>query len=215
MAEPFTIEFTFRSQRFNDASAGLRAFAAALEKDWDGSAKVLSAELRVYLEQAVEALQKRHGNPWPGGTTENSLSKRSGDLLSAIAGSVRVGGDTFNSVEGSIGAPGVPYGRIHEVGGVIRAKNGKYLTIPLPAALDSRGVALKKSARDWDSTFVARSKAGNLLIFQKRGASIAPLYVLKEEVTIRPRLNMGATLRVGLPYFVDRVVDKIANSVRG
>ena len=51
-----------------------------------------------------------------------------------------------------------------------------------PAALDSTGQPLQSSPRDWPNTFVAQSKAGNLLIFQRRGTSIVPLYVLKTSV---------------------------------
>jgi hypothetical protein len=70
-----------------------------------------------------------------------------------------------------------------------------------------------KSARDWPNTFVAKTKAGNLVIFQKRGATIVPLYVLKTQVTIPPRLNMRTSLDAGLPYFVDRAMDAIVRSV--
>ena len=85
---------------------------------------------------------------------------------------MEVKGETIETVEGSISAG--RYG-IHEVGGVIRAKSARYLTIPLPAALDRRGVARQPSARGWKNTFVAESKRGNLLIFQRRGAQIVPL----------------------------------------
>ena len=101
----------------------------------------------------------------PGGTSATSLSKRSGALVAAIAGSVQVKGTTFEDIQGSIGAPGIPYARIQETGGIIRAKNVKFLTIPLPAALNANGTPIMKSARDWPNTFVAKTKAGNLVIF--------------------------------------------------
>ena len=141
MADPFTIEFEFKNKRFTDAALGLHSFYEALNKDWDGAAKVLSKELREFLTQVVEAIVQRNSGGWPGGTTDNSLSKRDGKLMAAIEGSIEVHGETFDSIQGSIGAPGVVYARIQELGGTIHAKNAKYLAIPLPAALDASGHA--------------------------------------------------------------------------
>ena len=82
----------------------------------------------------------------------------------------------------------------------IRAKNGRYLTIPISkqyggGAVTTTGV-VRKPARQWEDTFVAMSKKGNLIIFQNKGNNkIVPLFVLKEEVTlpyrpyVRPSLN--------------------------
>ena len=215
MAEAYSIEFEFRNQRYQNAELGLKAFSEAVLKDWDGSAKVLSKELRDFLDQVANALAGRHSGGWPGGTTPQTLSRRSGALTTAILKSVEVLGRTMETVEGHIGAPGVPYAGIQEAGGTIKAKSGKFLCIPLPSALDSQGLPLKSSPRDWPNTFCARSKAGNLLIFQRRGTSVIPLYVLKDSVTIPPRLGMRKTLDAGLPYFVERAMDEMVRSIRG
>lgn len=127
---------------------------------------------------------------------------------------MRIAGQTFDTIQGSIGAD-VPYAAIQEFGGTISAENGKYLCIPLPAALDSSGVPLKSSSRDWPNTFVKTSKAGNLLIFQRRGTSVIPLYVLKTSVVIPPRLGMKKTLDAGLPYFVERAMDRMVAAING
>jgi hypothetical protein len=66
------------------------------------------------------------------------------------------------------------------------------------AALDSKGVPLKANPRMWDSTFVATLKAGNLLIFQRQGPNIIPLYVQKASVYIPPRLGLSDAIRTGL-----------------
>jgi len=212
MPGPLTIEFQFRDKKFTDAAAGLKAFSDTLKKDWDGSAKVLSRELKDFLDSVALALVKRHSGAWPGGTTVDTLSKRSGTLTNSIVSSVRIAGDTFSTIQGMIGSD-TPYAAIQEFGGTIKAKNVTYLTIPLRAALDGNGVPLKSKARDWPNTFVARSKAGNLIIFQKRGTSIVPLYVLKTSVTIPPRLGMKKTLDAGLPYFVGRAMDELVKAI--
>lgn len=211
MSSELTLEFQFRNKRFKDAEAGLRAFHTYLKKSWDGSAKVLSEELRAFLDEVAQALVQRHSGAWPGGTTAQTLSKRSGKMLESIVESVEVQGQTFSTIRGTIG--GSMIAGVQEFGATIRPKSAKYLTVPLPAALNSDGTPKKKSAREWANTFVARSKAGNLIIFQKRGTQIIPLYVLKTSVTIPPRLGMRTTLDVGLPYFVEKSMDAIVRAV--
>lgn len=210
----FTFEFEFRSKRFQDADQGLRAFAQAMGKGIDRAGPVLGRELRKYLDTVAEAMAQRHGGSWPGGTTDKTLSRRSGKLVQAIRDSVEVTGSKIDDVQGRIGARGIPYGRIHEFGGVITAKNAKFLTIPLPAALNADGTPKKRSARDWDKTFVATSKAGNLIIFRREGKSVVPLYVLKTSVKIPPRLGLIDTLQKTLPYFVDTAMDAMLKELR-
>jgi len=188
----------------------LKAFVSHLRRDWDGSAKILSIELRQFLDDVAKALVERHSNPWPGGTTPQTLSKRSGQMLQSIIGSVEVRGQTFTTIQGFIG--GSRIARVQEFGATITPKRAKYLTVPLPAALNENGTPKKQKARDWKNTFVAKSKAGNLIIFQKRGSGIVPLYVLKNSVTIPPRLGLKKTLEVGIPYFVDRAMDSIVRA---
>lgn len=209
--KPLELGFQFRNRRFKDAEVGLRTFHQVLKKDWDGSAKVLSGEIRSFLDTVVGALAQRHSGAWPGGTGPKTLSKRTGNLINSIEKSVRIKGTTFGDLEGHISAafPGI----VHEFGATITPKKAKYLTVPLPAALDGRGVPYKKSARDWDHTFVAKSRKGNLIIFQRRGTQIVPLYVLKTSVKIPPRLGMQETLNIGIPHFVERAMDRIVKSV--
>ncbi|CAA2141482.1 hypothetical protein [Hyphomicrobium sp. ghe19] len=201
----------FRNKRFNDASKGLAALAKELNADWDGAAKVLSKELQSFLNSVAEALAKRHGNAWPGGTGEKTLSRRSGKLVASILSSVTVTGTHYDEIKGYIGAA-FP-GPVHEYGATIRPKTAKFLTVPLPAALNPNGTPKKKSAREWQNTFVARTKAGNLVIFQKTGTQIIPLYVLRTMVKIKPRLGMQETISAGLPYFVDRAADQIVRAM--
>lgn len=204
-----SIELQFGKKTYPDIQEGLNAVVAELRKSWEGSAKEAGAALKMYLEEVAQQLATRHGTAWPGGTTENSLSKRTGAGVASIIRSVNVKGSTWATLTGGIG--GVGYLGIHEYGGTISSK-GKLLTIPLPAAMNSRGVA-PPFARQWRNTFTARSKKGNLLIFQKRGSQIVPLYVLVDKVTIKPRLGMRRELEDNIPYFLDQATDRIANEV--
>jgi hypothetical protein len=211
VATTLDFSFEFRNKRFKDAESGFRAFAQAIKQNWEGSAKVLSAELREFLDGVADALAQRHGGAWPGGTTTNTLSRRSGAMVQSIVESVQVNGRAFDKITGQIG--GSMIAAMQEFGATITPKTAKYLTVPLPAALDSKGLPRKKSAREWDNTFVARSKAGNLIIFQRDGAKIVPLFVLKTSVTIPPRLGMRKTLDTGIPYFVERAMDALVREL--
>jgi hypothetical protein len=117
------------------------------------------------------------------------------------------------TVTGTIGSD-LPYARIQEFGGTITPKKAKFLAIPLPAALNANGTPIKSSPRDWPNTFCAKSKAGNLLIFQRRGTQIVPLYVLKSSVYIPPRLGLKKTLDAGIPYFVERAMDQMVRNLQ-
>jgi hypothetical protein len=138
-----------------------------------------------------------------GGTTDTRLRARTGKLRAScipIKTEIKEG-----SVEGGISF-GTVYGRVH-VGPkgqttTITPKKGKYLTIPLPAAMTGAGVA-RGSARKgpWGETFVAKSKeTGGLIIFGKRKimsgkkagelrGKITPLFLLLKSVRIKARVH--------------------------
>ena len=138
-----------------------------------------------------------------GGTTDTRLRARTGKLRAScipIKTEIKEG-----SVEGGISF-GTVYGRVH-VGPkgqttTITPKKGKYLTIPLPAAMTGAGVA-RGSARQgpWGETFVAKSKeTGSLIIFGKRKITsgkkvgelrgqITPLFLLLKSVRIKARVH--------------------------
>lgn len=88
----------------------------------------------------------------------------------------------------------IRYARIHNYGGVIRAKK-KYLTIPI--AREAKG----KSARSFQDTFIFKSKrTGNLFIAQKNGVNLKTLYLLKKQITIPARRFMGINQRMADKY---------------
>ena len=177
------------------------------------SAARLSTELQQFLTNLAVQLAAKHSGSWPSGTTASTLSRRSGALVAALVAGAKVSGSSLDSLQGSLSGP--DYMMAQEFGATISVGGSRYLAIPLPAALTSNGLPLKQSPRDWSNTFVAMSRAGNLLIFQKQGADIVPLYILKNAVMIRPRLGARQALKDGLPYFTQRAVDAIAASIRG
>lgn len=162
-------------------------------------------EMRKYFTAVSDDLHRRHGSAWPGGTGPESLSRRSGAGLRSVKNFMVKG-----TGEGATGYFRLNrYMAFHERGGWIRAKSAKFLTIPLPAALNANGTPRQLSARQWQGTFIARSRAGNLIIFQKRGREIVPLYVLKKSVRIRARLGLKKTLVRLRPSFRRGMVQRI------
>lgn len=193
------------SKRFLSPAQGFNEIARELGRFWDGEVRVVAGVLKAHLKDVAMILRARHSSKWPSGGGQ-TLSMRSGRGMTSILRSVDVKGTTWETLSGSIG--GNRYLAIHETGGTIVAKK-QFLTIPLPAALTSRGEEIRP-APQWEDTFVGRSQAGNLLIFQRRGAGIVPLYVLKSSVYIPARLGMRSTIEKRMPYFAAKVADAVA-----
>lgn len=78
----------------------------------------------------------------------------------------------------------------HEHGALIRPRRRKYLAVPLAAVKTAAG-DVRGGPRSYSNTFFARSKAGNLILFQKRGAGQAPtpLFAMVSQVRIPRRLG--------------------------
>ncbi len=211
MADVITFGIEFHGKRFDDAGTGLRYFAQSLNQGAERLGPVLAKELRDYLTFVASEMSNRHGTAWPGGTTANTLSVRDGALTKSLRDGVKVEGDKLDTVRGEM--RGVFYAKVHEYGAVIKVKNAKYLAIPLPAALGPTGMPLKPGPRFWTDTFVIKSKAGNLLIVQRQGGKIVPLYVLKTQVTIPQRLGLRKTVQTGLPFFQEKATEAMLKTL--
>ena len=209
MAETeFDLDLRIGDKRFRSAAVGLRALAARSHSAVLDLTPIARREMIDILDTVVDAMKQRHSRRWlwgsrlPKGERAGKLAKRSGASLAALRPKIKH--DT-EEVTGTIVVP-FPLS-VHETGATIRAR-GKLLAIPLQAALNGRGIPKKRGPRAWKNTFVARSKKGNLLIFQKQFGSIIPLYVLKKQVKIPKRLGLGLTMDKAAPIYIERVFDK-------
>lgn len=211
MAKDNGIVVVIGGKDFDDPFEGMASVIKMLNDAPDRAAIQITKDLRTYLQRVATKLKEFHSKPWsPGARDPNNLHRRSGEGLASIQRSIAVvPSSTLARTYGKITTGTMT---IHETGGVIVANAGGYLTIPLPAALDSRGVPIYPSSRDWPNTFIQRSRKGNLIIFQRKlGTSqITPLYVLKNSVKIPPRLRMEQTLLGDLPFFQERMIDALA-----
>ncbi len=210
------LDFEFRNRRFRDAAKGLEAFAGQLGRNAEKLPAELEKALKEFLAEVRKALISRHSKPFSNpanvpATGERDLLRRTGGVEGIRAFTSRTGKD----IEGVAGGLVVPFPiSVHEKGATIRAKRAQFLTIPLSAALDSRGVPLRASARQWENTFVQRSRRGNLLIFQKRAAGIVPLYLLKRQVTLPPRLEAQESLEAGREFFIDEATERMFKALQ-
>jgi len=146
--------------------------------------------MRDYLERVTERVAKGI-KPYSGPRPTKHLNSRSGRGLKSLKEFlVR---DRGRDIEGVVALP--RHMAQHEFGGEIKARNGKYLTIPLPAALKPDGTPKKMSARAWEGTYVVDGKRGTKVIMQHRPGRDVPIYVLKRKVRISPRLGLRKALR--------------------
>ena len=207
-------EVSVSGRVFADFEEGVSELLRGIDKAIDRSAVRVKREMVRALQRVSRQMERQHGNPWDGSVAHNNptLFRRSGGGLRSIRDSIHVRGrDTkLSSIEGRISAARLS---VHETGATIRPRSARFLTIPLPAAMDRRGVPLRRRARDWDNTFVATSRRGNLLIFRREAGGIAPLYLLKTSVTLRPRLGMADAVADVLPFFERRAFEQIADAI--
>lgn len=211
MLPEVVVELDWRNKRYRDIERGLRAVGDDFERDLEALTPIVRKLLMQYMEGVVLSVAARTGTPWPQGTSPKgqfpgTLSRRSGDLRSKLNPAfIKVTGNETSDLAVSFTLTGIA--AVHEQGAVIKPKKAKYLTIPLPPALDSRGVPKKPSARDWADTFILRSKKGNLLIVQKGEGKgkITPLYVLKKSVVIPKRLAFQEAFESGRDMLADKI----------
>ncbi len=219
MAKPeFSLTFEYGGKRFTDAARGLNAFADAVYVPLDDLGPEVKKVFKDILDTVADAMKQRHSDGWsptrkgPLGDRAGRLAKRSGKMVKSIQRSVKVKRLNKKEVIGAIG--GNVAARTHERGAVIRPRKKKFLAIPLPAALDSRGVPKKTKARDWPNLFVVTSKKGNLLLVRKKGAGIEPMYLLTKKAVIPRRLGLQATLTKAAPTFNDLLFDLIVRKIQ-
>jgi phage gpG-like protein len=144
------------------------------------------------------------------------LKVRSGRLHTSIGSIVDDSGNQLHGIIGSGVRQGqrVPYADIHETGGTITPKRVNWLTIPLRAALTPAGMP-RGRARDFENTFFAYSKAGNLILFQLKGKKAVALFLLKKSVTIPARRYMSITAEECAGQIADIMINRIDKELQG
>ncbi len=173
----------------------------------------MKKEIQMYLEAIALEMENKHAGGYPGGTTDHSLSRRSGKSIDSIQKSIQISGRGLKDTIGTMG--GNSNLNTHEYGATLTPKNAQYLTVPLDAALHSDGTPKRLSLREWDNTFVGTSKDGTKKIVYLRllKNKVVPLYLLVSSVEIKPRLGMREAANSKLSEFTTRLANSIINDI--
>lgn len=114
-----------------------------------------------------------------------------------------------NRIIGKIGAT-APYAPVHEFGATITPKKTKFLAIPLGPAKTAAGAARAPGPRHYSNTFIRKSKAGKLIIFQKLGKKrIIPLFVLVKRVVVPKRPWLLPAINKSVPRIMKAIMRRI------
>ena len=181
---------------------------------------------QVLFKRLTQAVEHARANYLTGGTTDTRLAVRTGALRASFGFEMQGTGAEISARIGYIlpqrsasGGDPLVYARIHEGwpdgrnATTIHPRNAKYLAIPLDAAKTPAGVA-RGRPRDFVNTFVRKSKAGNLVIFQKTGnGGIQPLFVLKTAVTIPARPALRPTMNTFVPLILRDLGEAVVKTV--
>ena len=210
------------SRRFKNATQGLRVFTSDLTNalTMKEMRPVVRRNLIRYIKLVEKVMRDRHSTPFsfsqldlrlPQGARTGKLAKRSGRALAALAKSA-ANPERVSTGTGETALIKGPFYLItHEEGRTIRGK--PWLTIPLPAAMNSNGTPKRRSARDWQNLVILGRKGKgskqSIVIGQKRGGKVIPLYVLKRQVRIAPRLGLAVTLRAKRAIFIDLLMNDL------
>jgi len=143
--------------------------------------------------------------------SDSGLHVRTGDLRrSEQAMPVE---ETMHGVKGGMMASQkLPYGPIQEFGGVIRAKNATYLTIPMEEALTSAGVA-RFSAGEAEAAGY-RTFVHNHMIFGVKDGVLYPLFYLVPSVTIPARPYVGPVRDANRVYIEEQLKQAVSEGIR-
>jgi hypothetical protein len=142
---------------------------------------------------------------------------RTGALRSAISSRVQQQGHTTLGTLGYLQG-NAPYASVHEgwpdnrASTTIRPTHSKYLTIPLIGAMTSAGVP-RGRARDFPDTFFAQPH-GHLILFQRQGTRVVPLFLLVTSVTIPARPALVPAMERALPLIVRDLTDAVTAPLR-
>lgn len=127
-----------------------------------------------------------------------AIKRRTGRLAASISHQVQEVSDAVFGRLGILnGGEAAVYAGVQEFGATITPKRAKVLAIPLPAALTPAGVprfSPTEAAEFYDATWWGTSKAGNAILFGRKGDQLVPLFVGKKSVTVKPAYFLTSSM---------------------
>jgi hypothetical protein len=161
--------------------------------------EIIASFPRLARESAKPAFQK-HGNYFiqtmaraqlrgrPG------LNRRTGTLARAFNRAVFDEGGRV-TLRVWVDSSAAAYAFMQEKGGTITPKKGKYLAIPIGAAVTRAGVSRHSSPREVDGLRFMQKKGGQPFLGKVEGGKVVAYFLLRKKVTIPARLGMEKTFR--------------------
>lgn len=163
--------------------------------------QLLSTNMLTAVQSRFRRRVAPDGKSWQASRNGGETLRDTGALLNSL--------HTFTTNDTAGVATNLKYAKIHNFGGTIKAKNAKYLTIPIAP------MAKGKRAREFPDTFIYTNKEKDAAYIaqtvqtkrkRKGGLSgIRLLYALKKEVTMPKREYMG---------FNDSLCKRIENIIK-
>lgn len=146
-------------------------------KDLSPVMKKISIDMKSQTKLNFRKQQTPQGKSWKKSERGGQTLRKTSALMHSIA----------NGYGGNFAVVGTNklYARIHQNGGVIKPKRGKYLTIPIAPG------AKKRSAREFDDLFTLRIDSDLYLVRNKGKDDIEFMYKLVKSVVIPKRSYIG------------------------
>lgn len=140
------------------------------------------------------------------------IEPRSGKLRRSVFGRVKMSDE---GLEIRVGAARFT-APILEKGATVTPKRAAHVTVPLPAALDGRGLKMF-SARDVIGNPRAYGYLGTFtlddVIFGRRGDDAVPLFALKKRIRIEPRRFIRSVWDARKDWITRQFADAVAEAV--
>lgn len=184
-----------------DVEEYLRSRPGAVRREMANAADLMVA---AHNSAMLTSFRGYTGDP----NNTGKLQRRNGFLKNAMR--ARYEGDATKIEASSYVAGPLIYARLQELGGEVRPKRRRYLTVPLDAVRTARGVVRKgafptRVGGQWMTeqklpglksreTFIKRSANGTPVIYGTgRDGRPVPLWALKKRIRIKPRLGFMRT----------------------
>ena len=136
--------------------------------------RAMKYQVTRWTVDTVKELKRR-----AAGMQKSGKGRKTGQLARNIGQTISAGNEKYHATIGTGvgGTASVKYARIQDKGGTIVPRTKQYLTIPIGN--------VQGRASNYPDAFFIKSKAGNLLLVERKGkGGIRPLFVLKKQVTI-------------------------------
>lgn len=179
-----------------------------------------SVRLHARLQKEITTSGLRMERAAKANLTGTVLNVRTGRLRRSIRSEVKQeeGGWELALRAGGDGAADVKYARIHELGGVIRPTQSRFLAIPVGPALTPSGVARYASPRDVPVPLAfVQSLKGQPLLVEAGGKKKAGRvwYVLRKSVTIPARPYLAPAMKAEEPVLAARLEQILKDALEG